>query len=93
MGSAEPKQTQDVRVEAVVEELRAHLAELSEGKLAREQIDPALPVFDHGYVDSLSAVMLIAHVEERWGLEIEDTQLLDELSTIEALARHIAARA
>jgi acyl carrier protein len=76
----------------IVEELRARLVELAEGKLSHAAIDPARHLFDHGYVDSLSAVMLLAHIEERWGVEIEDTRLLDELSTLDAIARHIHAR-
>jgi acyl carrier protein len=75
---------------AIVEELRARLVELAEGKLTLAAIDPGRNMFDHGYVDSLSAVMLLAHIEERWGVEIEDSALLDELSTLDAIARHIA---
>jgi acyl carrier protein len=77
----------------IVQELRSRLVELAEGKLSADAIDPSRHLFDHGYVDSLSAVMLLAYIEERWGVEIEDTQLLAECSTLDAIARRIVAGA
>jgi acyl carrier protein len=77
----------------IVEELRSRLVELADGKLSGAAIDSSRHLFDHGYVDSLSAVMLLAFVEERWGVEIEDTELLGECCTLDAIARRIAAGA
>jgi acyl carrier protein len=73
----------------VAEALRGYLVELSEGKLELAAVDPDRHLFDHGYVDSLSAVMLIAHIEERWGVQIEDLELVESLTTVNALAARI----
>jgi len=75
--------------QAIADALRRYLAELSEERLAFGEIDPDRHLFDHGYVDSLSAVMLLAHIEERWGIQIEDVELLESLTTLNALAARI----
>jgi acyl carrier protein len=75
--------------QGVAEALRRYLVELSEERLAYGQIDPDRHLFDHGYVDSLSAVMLLAHIEERWGVQIEDVELIESLTTVNALAARI----
>jgi acyl carrier protein len=74
------------------EELRRLLLELSEGKLAGVAIDPAADLFNQGYVDSLSAVAFIARIEERWGVAIDDMDLVERYSSLDAVAAHVAAR-
>jgi acyl carrier protein len=74
------------------EELRRLLLEVSEGKLDGVAIDPAANIFDHGYVDSLSAVEFIARIEERWGVAIEDMELIERYTSLDAVAAHVAAR-
>lgn len=77
--------------ENLVEELRALLVDVSDGKLRAQQIDPAANLFDFGYVDSLSGVMFLARIEERWGVHIEDFDLVEQLNTLEAVAAHLRA--
>jgi acyl carrier protein len=76
----------------LVASLQAVLAELSEGKLAASQIDPDAHLFDFGYVNSLSAVMFLAHISEQHGVEIEDVELIEEVTTLRAVAQRIQAR-
>ena len=78
-----------VTAENLVEELRALLVEVSEGKLTRDGIDPAANLFDFGYVDSLTGVMFLARIEEQWGVHIEDFDLVERLNTLEAVAAHL----
>jgi acyl carrier protein len=78
-----------LRLEDLVSALQAEIAGLSEGKFRAEEIDPDGHLFDWGYVSSLSAVTFIAHVEERWGVVIEDIELLEELTTLNAVATRI----
>ena len=73
----------------LVEALVALLVEVSEGKLKEQDIDPAANLFDFGYVDSLTGVMFLARIEERWGVHIEDFDLVERLETIEAIAAHL----
>ncbi len=80
-------------VDEIVEGLKQQLAELSEGKLQASAIDGNGHLFDYGYIDSLSAVMFIAHIEERYGVQIEDMDLIEKFTTLDAIARHVAASA
>ena len=80
-------------VDEIVAGLKQQLAELSEGKLQASAIDGNGHLFDYGYVDSLSAVMFIAHIEERYGVQIEDMDLIEKFTTLDAIARHVAASA
>ena len=75
----------------LVGELRALLVEVSDGKLQASDIDPAANLFDFGYVDSLSGVMFLARIEEQWGVHIEDFDLVERLTSIEAIAAHLGA--
>ena len=78
-------------VDEIVAGLAQQLAELSEGKLAVSTIDARGHLFDYGYVDSLSAVMFLAHIEEKYGVHIEDMDLVEKYTTLDAIARHIVA--
>lgn len=75
----------------IVTGLKQQLAELSEGKLEAGAIEGSGHLFDYGYVDSLSAVMFLAHIEETYGVHIEDMDLVEKYTTLDAIARHIAA--
>lgn len=77
------------RADDLVEELRALLVEVSDGKLRAGDIDPSANLFDFGYVDSLSGVMFLARIEEQWGVHIEDFDLVERLNTLEAVAGHL----
>ena len=79
-----PGSVSDVR-----ERLRSHLATLSDGKLSVEAIDPAASLIDHGYLDSLSAATFLAQIEEEYGIEITEVDLVGRLASLEALARHL----
>ncbi len=83
--------TSVARAADLVEELRALLEEVSDGKLQARDIDPAANLFDFGYVDSLSGVMFLARIEEQWGVHIEDLDLVERLNTLEAVAAHLRA--
>ncbi len=75
---------------AIVEILRNDLVEISEGKLALAEVDPNGHLFDYGYVDSLSAVVFLARIESRFGIEIEDIELIEELTTVDLIAGRLA---
>jgi acyl carrier protein len=75
--------------ESLVEELRALLVEVSDGKLQADEIEPSANLFDFGYVDSLSGVMFLARIEEQWGVHIEDFDLVERLNTLDAVAAHL----
>lgn len=75
---------------ALRDELLALLVQSAEGKFAAEEIDPAANFFDYGYVDSLTGVVFLAEIEERFGVEIDDMEVVERLNTLDALAAHVA---
>ncbi len=78
-------------LDQIVEELRAQISEISEGALSPGSIDAAGHLFDYGYVDSLSAVTFLAQIEDRYGVQIDDIDLIERLHSIQAIAQHIDA--
>jgi acyl carrier protein len=74
----------------IAEALRRYLAQLSDGKLAFDEIDPSGHLFDFGYIDSLSAVTFMAHVEENYGVRLDDLDLVERFTCLQALAAHLA---
>lgn len=91
LGQRIPEPGSDDGIEDLVAELRGVVAELSDGKLAAAQIEADAHLFDYGYVNSLSAVMFLAHILERHGVEIEDVALIEEFTTLRAVAQRIRA--
>lgn len=77
----------------IVDELRGIVVDLSEGALRPDDVDTTAPLFDFGYVDSLSAVELIERVRTRWGVEVSEVDLVGRCHTLGALAEFVAARA
>jgi acyl carrier protein len=69
-------------------------------KFLREQFliaddDPGftrtVDVYESGYVDSVGVVELLAFIEEEFGVEVPEGELLsDEFSTIDGIARVVA---
>jgi acyl carrier protein len=73
----------------VITALREDIAKLSEGKLTAAEIDPDGHLFDYGYLSSLTAVTFLAQIEERYDIEIEDLALVEDLTTLNAVAARI----
>ena len=73
----------------VRERLRKELAALSDGKLAGEEIDPGVSLLDHGYLDSLSAAVFLAGIEDEYGVVVSEVDLLGPLQSLEQLARYV----
>jgi len=78
---------------SVVETLRATVARISRDHLAPESIDIRAHLLDSGYIDSLSSTELLADIERRYGVRIDEMQIVGKLCTIDALAREIEGRA
>ena len=77
----------------IVELLRRDLVEISGGELSVEQVDPAGHLFDFGYVDSLSAVVFLERIEQRFAVHVEDYEVVEARTSVDALARRIGGAA
>lgn len=72
------------------DELLELLVAAGEGKFEADEVDPTANLFDYGYVDSLSGVVFLAEIEERYGVEIDDMEVVERLNTLDVLAAHVA---
>jgi acyl carrier protein len=91
---AAPERTVDALGRSeLVESLRNRLAAISDGKLNVSEIDASAHLFDYGYVDSLTAVTFLAHVEETYGVRIDDVELIESCPTVDGIADRILAGA
>ena len=59
--------------------------------LSPERVRPDAELLGAGYLDSLSAMEFVTHVEETYGVDIDVDRLVGDLATLDALARHVAA--
>ena len=86
-GSVTGRESADDILQAMV----SYVVEISEGKLRDADIDRGVDIFDYGYVDSLTVVQLLDFIEERWGVNVPETQTVGRLNTLKALAEFIAS--
>ena len=78
-------------VDAIVESLRRQIGVQSRGRLTPEDVDPDVHVYEYGYLDSLSYVEFLLHVETTWGVRVGDVQFVSRFNTVRALAAHLAS--
>ena len=77
----------------VLDMLRATVTRISRDHVPSESIDIRAHLLDSGYIDSLRATELLADIERRYGVRIDEMDIVGRLCTIEALAREIESRA
>jgi acyl carrier protein len=78
---------------SVLDMLRATISRISRDHIPPESLELRAHLLDSGYVDSLSATELLTEIERRYGVRIDEMDIVGRLCTIEALAREIEARA
>ena len=76
----------------ILDSLRGCIVQVTQGRIARDAIDPGAHLFDNGYLDSLTSVALLTHVEREFGVRIPEVQLVGRLCTLEAIAREICSQ-
>ena len=64
----------------------------AEGRLATADVDVDASVFDYGYLDSVGVTAFLAVVEARFGVTVSDEELVTRLTTLRAMADHVAPR-
>jgi len=69
----------------VLAELKAFVSARSRRKIPVEAIDPAEPMLERGYLDSLAIVTLLGHIERTYGVTIRAIQLGGALRTLGAI--------
>ncbi|MDP6981181.1 MAG: acyl carrier protein [Myxococcota bacterium] len=74
---------------AITDDLVAQICSTMPDPRPANEIDHHVHMFDAGYVTSISAADLLAHIQTRYGLDITETKLIGPLQNIEALANYI----
>ncbi len=69
------------------------MSRVSRDHVPAAQLDVRAHLLDSGYIDSLTATELLAEIERRYRMRIEEMDIVGRLCTLEALAREIEARA
>lgn len=72
--------------------LKATVSRVSRDHVPAAELDVRAHLLDSGYIDSLSATELLAEIERRYKVRIEEMDIVGRLCSIEALAREIEAR-
>ncbi len=72
--------------------LKATVSRISRDHIPVADLDERAHLLDSAYIDSLSATELLAEIERRHQVRIEEMDLVGRLCTLEALAREIETR-
>lgn len=74
-------------MDTILEQLETHIRERYEIADDDDEFTPDVHLFDYGYIDSIGATALIAHIEATYGIQITNQDLmLYPLNTIKEIA-------
>jgi acyl carrier protein len=74
--------------EVIIEKIRAYV--LQSAYAAKEEINDGTKIFAEGYFDSMGFVMLISYLNEEIGIEVMDSELIEEnFESINAITEFI----
>jgi acyl carrier protein len=77
---------------SVLDLLKATVSRISRDHIPVADLDVRAHLLDSAYIDSLSATELLAEIERRYQVRIEEMDVVGRLCTLEALAREIETR-
>jgi acyl carrier protein len=74
-------------MDTILEQLESHIRERYEIADDDDEFTTDVHLFDYGYIDSIGATSLIAHIEATYGIQITNQDLmLYPLNTIQEIA-------
>lgn len=74
----------------LLEALEAHIRARYEIEADDDEFTPDVHLFDYGYIDSIGATALIAHIEKTYGIQVTNQDLmLYPLNTVREIAQFI----
>lgn len=77
-------------LEDIVNQLETHIRERFNIEPDDDEFNADVHLFDYGYIDSMGATALIAHIEQTYGFEVTNQDLmLYPLNTINEIAAYI----
>jgi len=93
LATASPAAEAQAAAGTVLDLLKSTISRVSRDHIPIDQLDVRAHLLDSGYIDSLTATELLAEIERRYHVRIEEMDIVGRLCTLEALAREIEARA
>jgi D-alanine--poly(phosphoribitol) ligase subunit 2 len=80
-------------MEDIMLELERHIRERYEIEDGDDDFTTDVHLFDYGFIDSIGATALIAHIEKTYGIQVTNQDLmLYSLNTIREISTFIAAK-
>ncbi|WP_127580268.1 acyl carrier protein [Paenibacillus koleovorans] len=80
-------------MEQIAQELEQHIRTRYEIESDDSDFTPDVHLFDYGYIDSIGATALIAHMEKTYGIQVTNQDLmLYPLNTIREIAEFVAKK-
>ncbi|GAA3412718.1 acyl carrier protein [Paenibacillus hodogayensis] len=80
-------------MDEIIEQLERHIRERYEIENDDDDFGTDVHLFDYGFIDSIGATALIAHIEKTYGIQVTNQDLmLYSLNTITEIATFIAAK-
>lgn len=77
-------------MQELLEELEAHIKNRYEIEEDDDEFTPDVHLFDYGYIDSIGATALIAHIEKTYGIQVTNQDLmLYPLNTVREITQFI----
>jgi len=92
LATAAPTEEAKAAAGSVLDLLKATVSRISRDHIPAADLDVRAHLLDSGYIDSLTATELLAEIERRYRVRIEEMDIVGRLCTIDALAREIEAR-
>jgi D-alanine--poly(phosphoribitol) ligase subunit 2 len=76
--------------EQYLQQLEQHIRERYEIEADDDDFDVDVHLFDYGYIDSIGATALIAHIEKTYGIQVTNQDLmLYSMNTVREIADFI----
>jgi D-alanine--poly(phosphoribitol) ligase subunit 2 len=80
-------------MEQLAAELETHIRDRYEIEADDDDFSRDVHLFDYGYIDSIGATALIAHVEKTYGIQVTNQDLmLYSMNTVNEIASFIAQK-
>ncbi|MNI53853.1 acyl carrier protein [compost metagenome] len=79
--------------EDIVQQLEQHIRERYEIEADDDEFTTDVHLFDYGFIDSIGATALIAHIEKTYNLQVTNQDLmLYSLNTVQEIADFITKK-
>ncbi len=80
-------------MEQILQELEKHIRSRYEIEEDDEDFTVDVHLFDYGFIDSIGATALIAHIEQTYGIQVTNQDLmLYPLNTVREIAEFISRK-